>query len=311
MRRTLFTLLGVLIACLIAFSFLRRKPAEFGHHVTVRLKWLHQAQFAGFYAADQLGKYRAKELSVDLLPGGIDTPAIFQVLSGAADYGVTGADQVLLARAEGHPIVAIAVIYRQTPFTLFSRKNPRFTSLASFAGQKVGVKYGTNDETTYRAMLAAANLPESAFKEIGVKYDMTPFFTGDVALWPGYRTNEPLAAKEKGIAVTQFNPEDFGVKMYADVIIASELTIKKRPDITRRFVVATMEGWQSAITNPVQAAGFVKVYNPDADLSHEKSMMEASIPLIQAGAEPVGLMRPERWQSLVAILEKHAKLKPG
>src|SRR5712691_8740899 len=81
--------------------------------VTVRLKWLHQAQFAGFYVAKDKGYYAAAGLDVSIQPGGSDFPAIQMVAGGSEQFGVTGADQILIARSKGVPVVAIAVIYRE------------------------------------------------------------------------------------------------------------------------------------------------------------------------------------------------------
>ena len=78
--------------------------------VRVRLKWLNQAQFAGFYVAKEKGFYSRQNLNVHLEPGGLDFPAIQLVGSGTDDFGVTGAEEILLARSKGIPVVAIALI---------------------------------------------------------------------------------------------------------------------------------------------------------------------------------------------------------
>lgn len=117
MRKALLLLLSlVIIAGLGVWRVASRSQDASTHDaLRVRLKWLHQAQFAGFYAADRQGLYAKQDVAVQLLPGGVDQPALAQVITGVAEIGVTGADQVLLAREQGHPVVAIAAIYRQTP----------------------------------------------------------------------------------------------------------------------------------------------------------------------------------------------------
>jgi NitT/TauT family transport system substrate-binding protein len=100
--------------------------------VSVRLKWFNQAQFAGFYVAKEKGFYEEAGLDVALNPGGPDFPAIQMVAGGAEQFGVTGADQVLVGRDKGVPVVAIAALYRKNPFVLFSLKDSsRRTSSAS------------------------------------------------------------------------------------------------------------------------------------------------------------------------------------
>ena len=80
--------------------------------VTLRLKWFHQAQFTGFYVAKEKDFYKSAGLNVDIQPGGPDFPAIQMVTGGSEQFGVTGADQILIARSQGVPVVALAVIFR-------------------------------------------------------------------------------------------------------------------------------------------------------------------------------------------------------
>ena len=72
--------------------------------VTVRLKWFNQAQFAGFYVAQEEGIYKAAALDVNIQPGGPDFPAIQMIAGGNEQFGVTGADQILMARSKGVPV---------------------------------------------------------------------------------------------------------------------------------------------------------------------------------------------------------------
>jgi NitT/TauT family transport system substrate-binding protein len=112
--------------------------------VTVRLKWLHQAQFAGFYVAKDKGYYDAVGVDVSIQPGGSDFPAIQMVAGGSEQFGVTGADQILIARSKGVPVVAIAVIYRENPCCSRSRSrasprppsSPARTSASRSAGAR-------------------------------------------------------------------------------------------------------------------------------------------------------------------------------
>src|SRR6266542_1661910 len=82
--------------------------------VTMQLSWTHQAQFAGFYAADAHGEYAAEGLAVTFIQGGPSIPPSEQVLKGAAQFGVTGADLLILARANGKPLQGIAALYRRS-----------------------------------------------------------------------------------------------------------------------------------------------------------------------------------------------------
>jgi NitT/TauT family transport system substrate-binding protein len=220
----------------------------------VRLKWVHQAQFAGFYAAEEKGLYRAAGLDVEIRPGGVDFPAIQMVASGSEDFGVAGADQILLARDKGVPIVALATIYRRTPFVLFALKKSGIASVKDFAGHAVGVKLGGNEELTYRAMLRSAGVEAGKIREIPVKYDISPLLAGKIDVWPGYVINEVLAAQEKGAELNVIHPGDYNINFYADTLFTRESVIKSNPALVKAFVQATMAGWSYAVAHPDETA---------------------------------------------------------
>jgi NitT/TauT family transport system substrate-binding protein len=270
--------------------------------VTVRLKWFNQAQFAGFYVAKDKGLYKAAGLDVNVQPGGPDFPAIQMVAGGSEQFGVTGADQILIARSKGVPIVALAVIYRRNPFVLFSLAKSGIKTPADYIGKKVGLKIGGNEELIYRAVLAKAGIDKSKLTEIPVKFDMTPLLTGDIDVWPGYLINEVLAAKEKGFDVNIVAPSDYGVDIYADTLFTTEKMLKEKPDMVRKFVAATLQGWNSAIAAPEEAAKITVKYGDKLTYDHELAMMKASIPLLKPDDKPVGYMDAAGWASAQQLL---------
>src|SRR5262249_44860965 len=181
--------------------------------ITLRLKWLNQAQFAGYYVAKEKGYYKAGGLDVPIEAGGPDFPAVQMVAGGNEQFGVTGADQVLIAREKGVPVVALAVLYRKNPFVLFALSKSGIDGPAKFAGKNIGVKIGGNEELMYRAVIKSAGVDKSQLTETPVKFDLTPLLAGQVDVWPGYIINEVLAAQEKGFGVNIIYPAEFGVSL--------------------------------------------------------------------------------------------------
>jgi len=276
--------------------------AHAGDSITVRLKWFNQAQFAGFYVAQEKGDYKATGLDVNVQPGGPDFPAVQMVAGGNEQFGVTGADQILIARSKGVPVVAVAVIYRRNPFVLFSLAKSGIKTPADYVGKKVGVKIGGNEELIYRAVLAKAKIDKSQLTEIPVKFDMTPLLTGDIDVWPGYLINEVLAAKEKGFDVNIVNPSDYGIDLYADTLFTTEAMLKEKPDVVRNFVAATLKGWNTAIAAPEEAAKITLKYGDKLTYEHELAMMKASVPLLMPDTKPVGYMDQAGWSSAQQLL---------
>ena len=276
--------------------------AHANESVTVRLKWFNQAQFAGFYLAQEKGYYKAAGLDVNIQPGGPDFPAVQMVTGGNEQFGVTGADQILIARSKGVPVVAVAVIYRRNPFVLFSLAKSGIKTPADYIGKKVGMKIGGNEELIYRAVLANARIDKSKLTEIPVKFDMTPLLTGTVDVWPGYLINEVLAAEEKGFAVNIVYPSEYGIDLYADTVFTTEKMLKEKPDVVRSFVGATLKGWNTAIAAPEEAANITVRYGDKLTYDHELAMMKASVPLLKPDDKPVGFMDVAGWSSAQKLL---------
>jgi NitT/TauT family transport system substrate-binding protein len=285
---------------LVLSAMLTAAQAE--ESVTLRLKWFHQAQFAGFYVAKEKGFYKSAGLNVDIQPGGPDFPAIQMVTGGNEQFGVTGADQILIARSKGVPVVAIAVIFRRNPFVLFSLAESGIKAPTDYAGKNVGVKIGGNEELIYRAVLAKAGVDKAKLNEIPVKFDITPLLAGAVDVWPGYLINEVLAAREKGFDVNVVSPPDYGIDLYADTLFTTEKMLKEKPDVVRNFVTATLKGWTSAIAAPEEAAQMTVKYGSKLTYDHELAMMKASLPLLQPDAQPVGWMDAANWSGAQKLL---------
>ncbi|WP_128660693.1 ABC transporter substrate-binding protein [Paenibacillus sp. 598K] len=266
--------------------------------VVLRLKWVHQAQFAGFYAAVEKGYYKDAGLDVEIRPGGSDFPSVQMVASGSEQFGVTGADQILLGREKGVPVTALATIYRETPFVLFALKESGITSMEDLVGQRIGVKLGGNEELTYRAMADSAGIDTKDIDEMPVKFDLSPLLTGQVKAWPGYVINEVLATEAQGHEVNIIKPQDYGINFYADTLFAKQELIEKDPELVRSFVQASMKGWEYAIDHPEEAAEMGLKYGENLKLDHEINMMKASIPLLQPDNRPLGKMEASAWETL-------------
>jgi len=270
--------------------------------VTVRLKWFNQAQFAGFYVAQDKGYYKSGGLDVNIQPGGPDFPAIQMVAGGNEQFGVTGADQILIARSKGVPVVALAVIYRRNPFVLFSLAKSGIRTPADWIGKKVGVQIGGDEELIYRAVLAKAGIDKSKLTEIPVKFDISPLLAGAIDVWPGYLINEVLAAKEKGFDVNIIYPADYGINIYADTLFTTEKMIEQHPDVVRNFVFATIKGWESAVGSPEEAARITVKHGDKLTYGHELAMMKATVPLLRPEGKPIGWMDPAAWSSTQKLL---------
>ena len=114
-------------------------PAGALEKVVLQLKWQHQFQFAGYYAAAAKGYYRDAGLDVSIVEAGPATDPVVEVVSGRAQYGVSNS-ALILARAQGEPVMTLAVIFQHSPFILVARANAGIRSVRDMAGKRLMIE---------------------------------------------------------------------------------------------------------------------------------------------------------------------------
>lgn len=307
MRKNI-VILCLLFTCLIAISQVcfakgKSKAAKSGQltEVSLRLKWHHQSQFAGFYYADKAGYYKQAGLKVNINPGGLDYPTISMVARGEDDFGVSSPDQLLLAREKGIPVVALAVIYQQTPAVIMSLRESNITKLSDLLGKKIGIKYGKDDELIYRAELRAANIDAKKIVEIPVKYDLALLLNKNIDAILAYSTAEVQEVLALGKEVNLIYPADYGINFYSDTLFTTEKMIKERPQLVRKFVQASLKGWRAVLNDQQKAVDYsfiYMMYNETMPREVETAKFVASLPLIKVGNLPVGAMQKSTWEAM-------------
>lgn len=272
--------------------------------VSLSLKWIHQAQFAGNYVAFEKGYYKDLGLDVSFIPFSYEETAIESVLAGKSEFGIAGADEVIMARTEGKPIKAIAVIYKINPGVAFTLKSSGINRPQDFVGKTVGIQKGVNTEYLFNAMINKLGIDRSKIKEVSIGYEAKELMDGTVDISTGYIINEPQLVKDKGININTFLVADYGVNMYADVLFTSDKMIEDKPEVVQRFVDASLKGWQEAIEHEDEAVDITIKYAKESDRSHQKYMLSSSIPLINTGKTRLGVMEPAEWAQMQDLLIK-------
>lgn len=278
--------------------------------VTVRLKWLHQTQFAGHYVADQKGFYADEGISVDLKPFDYENFPIDDVVSGNADFGVAGADEILIARSKGKPVVALAVIYQRNPAVAYSLKESNILKPTDIVGKKLGVQSGVNTKTIVLAMLEDQGININDINLVDIGFSIDPIINKEVDVATGYLTNEPIQVRELGKEVNIIDPSKYGIKVYADVLFTTEENIKKNPNLVKGFVRATLKGWTYTLGNIDEAVNLTLKYkdpnNPALNFEHQKALLNASTPLIKpSNGTKIGEMSYLNWRTVYELMLKY------
>jgi len=299
----------ILLVAIGGFSwFLMQKQSDMKkisaplEQIKMKLKWVHQVQFAGNYVAIEKGYYADEGLSVAVEPFTYEESSIDSVISGKSDFGVAGAEELLVARAAGKQVKAFAVIYKKNPVAAYALKSSGITKPTDFIGKTVGIERGKNVEYLYAAMMGKLKIDRSKIKEVSVGYDASELLSGKVDVSSGYIINEPQLVVEAGKEVNTILMGDYGVNMYADVLFTTDETIKNKPELVGKVLRATFKGWQYAFEHESEAVEMTMKYAKDSTKVHQAHMLASSIPLINTGTAKLGWMDLVEWNQAQNIL---------
>lgn len=281
--------------------------------VNIQLSWIDTIEYSGFYMAEEKGYFAAENLAVTLNTYDFDKPLepIEQVAAGKAQFGTASAGGVLLARAEGKPVVAVATIYQRNPSVLISLAEKNITRPQDLAGKKVMIDTASPDSVVYMALMASQKELDPAQVIIVPRTDFSNdlLIKGEVDVMDAYINNQPVQLEKEGYKVNMLIPANYGIDMYANVIITSEEMIAKNPDLVERFVRAMTRGIQSAIDDPKEATTLTAARNKEINFESELESMNRSLPLFNPAGSRPGTMTPEIWASVQQMMLDRGLLK--
>ncbi|HEX9926785.1 MAG TPA: ABC transporter substrate-binding protein [Anaerolineae bacterium] len=289
-------LLGVLTLGISLSACTGAPPTPPPAAVTVQLSWTHQAQFAGLYAADQNGDYAAEGLTVTFVEGGPNLQTITAVMNHSAQFGIATADQVLLWRAGGQPVRAIATIYRHIPRVYIALAESGITRPQDFVGKTIAV--GRNGQPLLDVMMIGLGFSPDQYTVVESKPGLAEFYDGRVQVRSVFLTNEVITARLAGYRLNIIYPDDYGIHFYGDTLFTTDELISTNPELVSRFLRATLKGWTYVVENPAEVGPQILKVNPQADPVLEIEKMTASLPLINTGQDRLGWSKPEVWAEM-------------
>lgn len=263
--------------------------------ITVQLDWVHGGDFAGFYAAEEMGYYEAASVAVSYLQGDASIDPTTAVTAGEAQFGTSNAYNLLHARAKGQSVRAIACILQRSPLVFAARQDSGIQSPRDFAGKTIRVP--THVVPTLYSLLARNNVEVAQVTTVQTR-DTSRFASGEIDIWAGYLTGAVRRIREAGHKLTLVYPDDFGIHAYHECIFATDELIQKQPELVARFLRATLKGWSYTANNVEEAATMVAARTEDGDVKDALSYVRASRPLFNLGATPIGWMSPEIWEGI-------------
>lgn len=303
MRVTPYNLTLLLLFILLT-SLLGQVKAASTESVTVQLKWRHQFQFAGFYAAIQQGFYQQEGLEVSLRERHPGISVINEVTSGRADYGVGGIG-LLAEYADGSPIRALAAIFQHDALVLISKAQSGIVSPYEMTGKRIMFDDSAGNDAVFLAMFADAGISSEDYKLIPQDQQLDSFINDRVDVMSIYRTDQLFALNQLGVTVNIINPQSYGFDFYGDILFTGDRELRNNPGRAERFRRATLKGWRYALDNPDEIIDLIiNQYGSDASLEQLKHEFREIQKLILPDLIPLGQLDPARLRRSAQIYER-------
>jgi PAS domain S-box-containing protein len=302
MTRILRILLLALLAAFPsppAFTFSASPPLD---PVSLQLKWRHQFQFAGYYAADIHGFFREAGLDVRIREGSSTIFVADEVLSNQSTFGVS--DISLLVQAmRGDKLVVLAAIFQKAPNVLLVLEDSGIRKPSDLAGKRVMIDSDGSGELL-RLMIRRSGLRDADYRELPLSWNPEDLVERRVDAMDAYTTSEMIDFRKRGIDVRAFYPSDFGVDFYGDLLFTSRDEVVRHSARVDAFRRAAVRGWEYALSHREELADYILGLPgvKERGITRERLLEEANAisKLVLPELIPVGTIEPSRWQRIAA-----------
>jgi NitT/TauT family transport system substrate-binding protein len=295
--------------------------------VTLQLKWVTQAQFAGYYAAKAKGYYKAQGLDVSIKPGGPSIIPEQVVAGGQAEFGIDWLSSLMTSRDQGVNIVNIAQVFNKSGLTLISWKDTGITSVAKMKNKKVANWLGGNEFEVFAALAKFGMDPlhNKGVRIVAQPFSMDFFIKRQVDAASAMTYNElaqvleaknPKTGKLYTLKDLNVIPmQKVGTSMLEDGIFVRGDWIKSKSNqaLAKKFVAASLKGWIYCRDHAKDCVNTVLKQGSALPRGHQTWMMNEINALVWPAKLGIGLMDPTSYARSAKIVKTYGKLKklPG
>lgn len=283
-----------LCAALFALLLLACRGDQDPSRVRIALNWFPEAEHGGLFAALVHGYYKEEGLDVELVSGRPDAPVLPQVAAGRSEFGVADASEVLLARAQGVPVVALAAGLQHNPRCIMVHADSGVASLADLKDMTLAL--GAREP--FVAFLRR-RFTWPGVQVVPYAGSVAPFLVDPRAAQQAYVFSEPLIAEAAGARVRCLPVADLGFDPYASLLVTSEALLAERRELAAKITRATIRGWEQYVRDPSAANAEIRARNGELAPEILGRGAAALAPLARPDGAAVGSMSDARWRTLL------------
>ena len=265
--------------------------------------WFGQSSQGGFFAARKNGRYKDQNLDMTVDQGGPQVTPIPLLASGKYTFAMTSAEQVLLGRAEGVPLVMVYGTFQRNPQGLMYHASHPVKDFPDLNGRKV---YVSGAGTFWQVLTKKYNLDN--VQQFQYNGQLATFLADEENVFQCFVTSEPVILKSQGKDVGYLVNADSGFNPYQNAMVTLEKTIKEQPDLVQAYVTASLQGWNDYVKEPKPVLEFIKSdYAKELNLDTEMLTFASERDGFLTGkdgfdAKKLGLLDDARFKDLYDLI---------
>ena len=272
--------------------------------ISLQLRWHHQFQFAGYYAAIEKGFYAKEGLVVTLKEYTPGIERLAPVLSGETEYGISDAS-LLMLRWQGEPVVILSQIFQHSPTIIIAKRENNISDPENLIGKRVLVNKDTLGFFVLKAMFKDNPHRLDQISVVSPISNINDLVDGKADAMIGYLSNQPFKLKQLGVKFDIIDPRHHEVDLYGDNLFTTENEIARHPGRVKKMIRASIKGWAWALAHKQEMINIIqKKYNPKlsvAQLAYEAKIIEQ---MMVPDLIPIGQTSTRRYEKIAEIFHK-------
>lgn len=299
---------ALLLAALAASTACGQEEAT---KVSLALDWYPNANHAGLYIAQEKGYFASEELAVNLYTPADPSTVLQTVGAGKDDFGISYQPDLLLARAEGIPVVAVAGLVQHPLNSVMALKASGIMRPRDLAGKKVGYPGIPLNVPLLKTMVEKDGGDFSKIELVNIGFDLVPAILSKRvdAVVGAYWTHENILIEQQGQEVVILKMEEWGVPdFYELVLVTNENTLKDRPQVVLKMLRAVLKGYKDASSNLDAAVETLVKASPEVDRALETRGIRLLAPAWTDKVPSFGWQSAERWKTFTDWMQAQGQL---
>lgn len=287
----------IIVCCMVSNAFCADK-------VVLQLKWEHEFQFAGYYAALWQGYYQDLDLDVDIRPlsrpdGSLVFP-VDEIQNGNAHFAIGGLD-ILTAKDNGLDVVVLASIFQRSQTAIFSLTDTPIKNLSQLAKLRIGIPVSGTTKAEIEAVFMTQGFDIKEINFVHSNNTVDALIKNEVDAIVTYDISATFEAEERDVKLNKLDPIDFGINFYGDTLFTSQQLAQRDPELVANFITASIKGWHYALQHKEELAKKISnelprhVFNYKDNYKYNMAYANLMDTLINYPKQSIGDTDPNRW----------------